>query len=74
MDNESLSASEPTFDRPADTEIELLARETQVPREIVAKLYNSELTKLEQTARIKTYVPVLIHRRVKAMLCKRHHA
>jgi|HubBroStandDraft_4_1064222.scaffolds.fasta_scaffold1297664_1 hypothetical protein len=76
MDNESLAASEQTFVRPAnsDTEIELLARETQVPFEIVAKIYTSERKKLERTARIKTYVPVLIHRQVKALLRKRHRA
>jgi uncharacterized protein DUF3562 len=76
MDNESLAASEQTFVCPAnsDTEIELLARETQVPFEIVAKIYTSERKKLERTARIKTYVPVLIHRQVKALLRKRHRA
>ena len=62
--------SEQQFVRPAnaDTEIELLARETQMPRELVAKIYSSERAKLERTARIKTYVPVLIHRHVKALL------
>jgi len=55
-----------------DTEIELLARETHMPRELVAKLYSSERAKLERTARIKTYVPVLIHRQVKALLRERH--
>jgi Protein of unknown function (DUF3562) len=50
------------------TEIELLARETRMPRELVARLYASERAKLERTARIKTYVPVLIHRQVKALL------
>ena len=51
-----------------DTEIESLARETRTPRELVAKLYASERAKLERTARIKTFVPVLIHRHVKALL------
>jgi len=35
------------------------------------KLYTSEREKLERTARIKTYVPVLIHRQVKALLRER---
>ncbi len=51
-----------------DTEIESLARETRMPRELVASLYASERAKLERTARIKTYVSVLIHRHVKALL------
>jgi hypothetical protein len=67
MDHESLG-------RPAHTEIELLARETSVPLDIVARIYTSERNKLERTARIKTYVPVLIHRRVKALLRERHLA
>jgi hypothetical protein len=51
-----------------ETEIELLARETSMPRDLVARLYTSVRAKLERTARIKTYVPVLIHRQVKALL------
>lgn len=51
-----------------DPEIELLARETRMPRELVAKVYSRERAKLERTARIKTYVPVLTHRQVKALL------
>jgi hypothetical protein len=75
MDNdESLVLSEQKFVRAAnaDTEIELLASETHMPRELVAKLYTSERAKLERTARIKTYVPVLIHRHVKALLRQQH--
>ena len=52
----------------ADAEIELLARETQMPLELVETLYTRERARLERTARIKTYIPVLIHRHVKAML------
>ena len=68
--------SEQEFIRPAngDTEIELLARETHMPRDLVAKLYARERAKLEQTARIKTYVPVLIHRQVKALLREQYGA
>ena len=67
---------EQQFVRPAnaDTEIELLAHETDMPLELVAKIYTSERAKLERTARIKTYVPVLIHRQVKALLRSRHRA
>jgi hypothetical protein len=69
-DHESLEMGGQKFVRPAnaDTEIELLARETQMPRELVETLYTRERARLERTARIKTYIPVLIHRHVKAML------
>ena len=52
----------------ADAEIESLARETEMPVELVQEIYTSERAKLERTARIKTYVPVLIHRHVRALL------
>jgi hypothetical protein len=52
----------------ADAEIESLARETDMPVELVHEIYNAERAKLEETARIKTYVPVLVHRHVKALL------
>lgn len=76
MNDESLAMSEQNFIRAAnaDTEIELLARETQMPRELVATIYTKERAKLERTARIKTYVPVLIHRHVKALLREQHRA
>jgi Protein of unknown function (DUF3562) len=51
-----------------EAEIELLARETDTPVEIVQEIYTSEHAKLERAARIKTYVPVLIHRHVKELL------
>jgi uncharacterized protein DUF3562 len=51
-----------------ESEIETLARETDTPVEIVHAIYNVEHAKLEQSARIKTYVPVLIHRHVKELL------
>jgi hypothetical protein len=76
MNDESLAINEQQFIRPAnaDTEIELLAQETHLPLELVAKIYTSERAKLERTARIKTYVPVLIHRHVKALLREQHRA
>jgi Protein of unknown function (DUF3562) len=75
MKDESLAMSGP-LNRPAnaDAEIEILARETDVPRELVASLYASERARLERTARIKTYIPLLIHRHVKALLQERHRA
>jgi hypothetical protein len=76
MKNESLFIGEQSFKTSADVnpDIELLARETRMPRELVAKLYTSERAKLEKTARIKTYIPVLIHRHVKAMLREQQRA
>jgi len=70
MKNYTPATSNHSITRPtnADAEIESLARETGMPVELVQKLYASERAKLERTARIKTYVPVLIHRQVKALL------
>jgi hypothetical protein len=70
MNDESMVMSAQKLVRPADadTEIELLARETEMPRELVETLYTRERDRLEKTARIKTYIPVLIHRHVKALL------
>jgi hypothetical protein len=72
MKNEATpqSANSPTN---ADAEIKNLARETDTPVELVQDIYISERAKLEQTARIKTYVSVLIHRQVKALL-RQHRA
>jgi hypothetical protein len=39
-----------------------------MPLETVHRVYDIELAKLEHVARIKTYVPVLIRRRVKDLL------
>jgi hypothetical protein len=70
MKNESVSISEQTLNALADVnpDIEMLARETRMPRELVAKLYSNERAKLERTAKIKTYIPVLIRRQVKELL------
>jgi hypothetical protein len=70
--------SEQAFNLPADpeaeAEIELLANETHTSRELVKIVYSSERAKLERTARIKTYIPVLVHRHVKALLRERRRA
>jgi hypothetical protein len=73
MQNEAPIVSE-SFNPAADAqpEIELLARESRMPRELVAKLYTRERAKLERTARIKTFVPLLIRRQVKALLRAQH--
>ena len=51
-----------------EPEFEVLARETDTPLAKVREIYQVERDKLERSARIKTYVPVLAHRRVKAIL------
>lgn len=68
--------SEQEFNLPADAEaeIELLASETDTSRELVKVVYRNERAKLEKTARIKTYIPVLVHRQVKALLRERRRA
>jgi hypothetical protein len=51
-----------------EPEFEMLARETDTPLDTVREIYRVERDKLERSARIKTYIPVLAHRRVKALL------
>ncbi len=70
MKNEASATGDQSIDRAIDAaaEIENLARETDTPVELVQEIYTSERARLELTARIKTYVPVLIHRHVKARL------
>ena len=51
-----------------ESELEMLARETGTPVDTVQEIYRVEHDKLERSARIKTYVSVLAHRRVKALL------
>jgi hypothetical protein len=45
-----------------------LAQETDLPVEAVKVLYCEVQARMEQTARIKTYLPVLTRRRVKELL------
>jgi hypothetical protein len=71
MENGASAMSDQSVNRPTDAEMESLARETDMPVELVQEIYTSERAKLERTARIKTYVPVLIHRQVKALLRER---
>ncbi len=51
-----------------DPDVELLARETDTPVEAVRELYRIERERLEHSARIKTFIPVLARRRVKERL------
>jgi hypothetical protein len=65
MNDQTLN-SRSTVER--ESEIELLARETGNPVDTVQEIYRVERDKLERSARIKTFVSVLAHRRVKALL------
>jgi hypothetical protein len=65
------TTTERPANRPIDAEIESLARETDMPVELVQEIYSGERARFEKSARIKTYVPVLLHRHVKALLRER---
>jgi Protein of unknown function (DUF3562) len=52
----------------SESEIEALARETGTPVATVQEIYKAEKAKLDRGAKIKTYIPVLTHRRVKELL------
>jgi hypothetical protein len=52
----------------SESDIESLARESDMPVATVQEIYKIEHAKLDQMAKIKTYVPVLIRRRVKELL------
>jgi Protein of unknown function (DUF3562) len=71
MENRASAMSDQSVVHAADAEINSLARETDTPVELVHEIYSRERAKLEKTARIKTYVPLLIHRHVKALLRER---
>jgi hypothetical protein len=58
--------SQSPVDRKSD--IETLADETGMPIATVHEIYEIEHAKLDRVAKIKTYVPVLIRRRVKDLL------
>jgi hypothetical protein len=51
-----------------ESDIESLARETDMPIATVQEIYKIEHAELDQVAKIKSYVPVLIRRRVKELL------
>jgi hypothetical protein len=47
-----------------DLAIDALTRQTELPRDTVAKLYADELSALDRRARIKQFLPVFAARRV----------
>jgi hypothetical protein len=48
--------------------IEILAREANRPPEDIQEIYRLERANLERSARVKTFIPVLVHRRVRNIL------
>lgn len=48
--------------------IELLALESKLPFDQVARLYDQELAKLESSARVKKFLPIFTFRNVKEQL------
>lgn len=56
-----------------DLDIEGLAQETDTPVEVVQTIYNHERARLERSARIKTYIPVLAKRHVKSVLREKNN-
>lgn len=51
-----------------ESEIEFLAHKTGTPVDTVKEIYRIERDRLERSARIKTFVSLLAHQRVKALL------
>jgi hypothetical protein len=51
---------------------EQLARETNMPVEVVSAVYSAEAAELNRTAKIKTYVRVLATRKTRIRLNQRH--
>jgi hypothetical protein len=54
--------------RDQESDIASLARETEMPIATVREIWKVEHAKLEVVAKIKTYVPVLVRRRVRDLL------
>jgi hypothetical protein len=55
------------------SDIESLARETNMPLAAVQGIYKVERARLDQVAKIKIYIPMLIRRRVKDLLRSQQH-
>jgi hypothetical protein len=51
--------------------IQVLAKESKVPFDDVARLYERERVKLELGAKVKQYLPIFIFRNVQAHLLER---
>jgi len=54
--------------RGQESDIASLAREAEMPVATVQKIWEIEHAKLEVAAKIKTFVPVLVRRRVRELL------
>lgn len=51
--------------------IQILARETGMPAEVVSSLYESVFERLKSHARIKDFLPIFVSREVKDILLHR---
>jgi hypothetical protein len=65
LELQSQDAQMPTHEA---SDIESLARETNMPLAAVQGIYKVERARLDQVAKIKIYIPMLIRRRVKDLL------
>jgi hypothetical protein len=66
QDLDSHSAS--TLSRSNDNAVLELAAETKLPVPVVKRYYDAELQRLEQTAKVKDYVPLFARRRTRDRL------
>jgi hypothetical protein len=48
--------------------IQTLARDEEMPKEEVGRIYDEVFDELSSNARIKTFLPILVGRRVRVML------
>ena len=48
--------------------IDFLAQESQAPIDVVARLYNDEMTRLEAGARVNAFISILAMRNVRRLL------
>jgi len=66
-----MSEQRPSPDAGHQQTIESLARETDTPIDDVRRLYSEEHANLATSARVKTFLPVLVGRRVRNILHSR---
>jgi hypothetical protein len=68
MRNMSADTETPKIPAASESDIRNLARETDMPLATVQKIYAAEHAKLDRRAKIKTFIPTLLRRRVKEIL------
>jgi uncharacterized protein DUF3562 len=55
------------FSREDEAAIRALADELRVPREVIAQAYGRELAPLRERARVMTFLPLVVSRRVRRL-------